>query len=224
MKRRIMKERSSSDDALIKRALEAAIKAKQLLDDAAGAIRDGAGETYLFARLDSHSMDLDDTIDDIKAVLSGELDDTDDDYVPESRKRFGNKFVRESEEETEWFDSYGDMKKHLPMDCILGCSGGGRADDEVDYWVNELDFHVPTEKGLSYVREYGLDDIGPEDVDKYVLWIMCGNIKEEAYEFCRDGSEWDYVDKDAYPEDIDDWGEEDWERFQSEVTVCHLGM
>ena len=346
MKRRIMKERSSSDDALIKRALEAAIKAKQLLDDAAGAIRDAVGETYLFARLDSHSMDLDDTIDDIKAVLAGELDDTDDDYVPESRKRFGNKFVREStedelyrfyewlksstqydagvhvkyydnedgsesvemwfddryqwdddvadgtsfpeedsgvqdwirqckkqaeknhwdfstdeydqevtldnrifsisigspvrndeyidessrkfmkesDEETEWFDSYGEMKKNLPMDCILGCSGGGRADDEVDYWVNELDFHVPTEKGLSYVREYGLDDIGPEDVDKYVLWIMCGNIKEEAYEFCRDGSEWDYVDKDAYPEDIDDWGEEDWERFQSEVTVCHLGM
>ena len=96
-RRRIIKERSfSSDNALIKQALEAAIKAKQLLDDAAGTIRDAVGETFLFARLDSHSMDLDDTIDDIKAVLAGQLDATDDEYVLESRKRFGNKFVKES--------------------------------------------------------------------------------------------------------------------------------
>jgi hypothetical protein len=147
----------------------------------------------------------------------------DDDFVPLSS--VPKRSVRESaEEETEWFDKMGDMKKHLPMDCILDCSSGGSVDDSVDYWMNELNFHVPTEKGLSYVQEYGLDDIVPEDVDKYVLWIMCGNIKEEAYEFCRDGSEWDYVDKEAYPEDMDDWGEEDWDRFQDEVAICHLGM
>lgn len=118
----------------------------------------------------------------------------------------------------------GDIKRHFPKDCILDCSSGGRVDDSVDYWVSELNFKVPVDKGLSYVREYGLDDIGPEDVDKYVLWIMCGNIKEDAYEFCRDGSEWEYVDKDAYPEDMNDWGEEDWDRFQEEACVCHLGM
>lgn len=128
------------------------------------------------------------------------------------------------EGETEWFDKMGDMKKNLPMDCILGCSGSGRVDDEVDYWVNELNFQVPIKMGLSYLRECGLDDIVPEDVDKYVLWIMCGNIKDQAYEFSRDGSEWDYVDKDSYPDDIDDWGEEDWERFQDEVAIRHLGM
>lgn len=73
------------------------------------------------------------------------------------------------EEETEWFDSNGDMKKHLPMDCILDCSRSGRSvDDEVDYWVNELNFHVPTEKGLNYIQEYGIDAIGSEAVDKYV--------------------------------------------------------
>lgn len=128
------------------------------------------------------------------------------------------------EGETEWFDKMGDMKKNLPMDCILGCSGSGRADDEVDYWVNELNFQVPIQMGLSYLRECGLDDIVPEDVDKYVLWIMCENIKDQAYEFSRDGSEWDYVDKDSYPDDIDDWGEEDWERFQDEVAIRHLGI
>ena len=128
------------------------------------------------------------------------------------------------EGETEWFDSHGDIKTHFPKDCILDCSSGGRVDDEVDYWVNELNFHVPTEKGLSYVREYGIDDIGPEDVDKYVLWIMCGNIKEDAYEFCRDGSEWEYVDRESYPDEMDNWNDEDWDRFQEEACVCHLGM
>lgn len=33
------------------------------------------------------------------------------------------------EGETEWFDKMGDMKKNLPMDCILGCSGSERVDD-----------------------------------------------------------------------------------------------
>ena len=226
MKRRIIKERgfSSDEESLIKQALEASIKAKSLLDDAADTIRDAVGETFLFARLDSHANDLDETIDDIKAVLAGQMDTTDVEYVPESRKRFGNKFVKESEEETEWFDRMGDMKKHLPMDCILDCSSGGSVDDSVDYWVNELNFHVPTEKGLSYVREYGLDDIEPDDVDKYVLWIMCGNIKDEAYEFCRGSMDYDDFETSEYPEDMDDWNEQDWDNFQSEVAICHLGM
>ncbi len=85
MKRRTIKERSSNDDMLIKQALEATIKAKQLLDDAANTIRDARGETFLFARLDSHSMDLGDTIDDIKGILAERSDDTDDEYISESR-------------------------------------------------------------------------------------------------------------------------------------------
>ena len=143
----------------------------------------------------------------------------------ENRKRFGGRFVGESEaEETEWFYSNGQMKENLPMDCILDCSGGGNVDDSVDYWVNELNFHVPTEKGLSYLQECGLDDIGIEDVDKYVLWIMCGNIKEQAYEFCRGGMDYDDFETSEYPDDLDDWSEQDWDRFQSEVAICHLGM
>lgn len=189
-------------------------------------------------RLDEIGQRLSDVSDDVRTALGDDSDlfswveslrgdtlDTIDivDYEIENSSAV-NEGSDPSNCESSWFDKMGDMKKHLPMDCILDCSSGGSVDDSVDYWVNELNFHVPTEKGLSYVQEYGLDDIGPEDVDKYVLWIMCGNIKEEAYEFCRDGSEWDYVDKDAYPEDMDDWGEEDWDRFQDEVAVCHLGM
>ena len=107
------------------------------MDDAAGTIRDAVGETFLFARLDSHSMDLDDTIDDIKAVLAGQIDATDDEYVPESRKRFGNKFVKESDEETEWFSSnMGEMVKPLPMDCIVSVSEAhGDVSGLLDDWL-----------------------------------------------------------------------------------------
>lgn len=136
MKRRIIKEKSFSDDDewLIKQALERAIKAKSLLDEAAETIRDAVGETFLFARLDSHSMDLDDTIDEIKGVLNGTVDatddtvdDTDDFEHPfiESRKRFGSKFVKESND-SKWFNEYGFLKKRIPPACIKACSGSGQ--------------------------------------------------------------------------------------------------
>ena len=128
------------------------------------------------------------------------------------------------EGDTEWFDSYGNMKKHLPMGCILDCSSSGSVDNAIDKWIDVLNFHVPPTAGMSYLQEYGLDDIGPEDVDKYVLWIMCGNIKEEAYEFCRGGMGYDDMETSEYPDDMDDWTEQDWDNFQSEVAICHLGM
>ena len=154
MKRRIIKERGFSDDDewLIKQALERAIKAKQLLDEAADTIRDAVGETFLFARLDSHSMDLDDTIDDIKAVLSGQIDATDDEYVPESRKRFGSKFVKESEEETEPLQNLRDdlIMKYLRYDNY----------DElyVDDWISTDDdgkpcLYVSFDPGSKMVKE-----------------------------------------------------------------------
>jgi len=147
-----------------------------------------------------------------------------DEELDESRKRFGRKFVKESSEETEWFDRHGDMKKHLPMDCILDCSSGGSVDDYVDYWVNKLKFEVPEKKGMDFLMEYSLDDIPEWDVNKYVLWIMCGNIKEEAHEFCRGGMDYEDMETSEYPDDVDDWTEEDWDRFQDEVAICHLGM
>ena len=130
----------------------------------------------------------------------------------------------ESDEETEWFDSRGDMKKNLPMECILDCSSGGRVDDSVDFWVNELKFEVPKKKGMDFLMEYSLDDIPEWDVNKYVLWIMCGNIKDEAYEFCRGGMDYDDFETSEYPEDMNDWTEKDWDNFQSEVAICNLGM
>ena len=71
-----------------------------------------------------------------------------------------------SGEETEWFDKMGDIKRHFPKDCILDCSSGGRVDGSVDYWVSELNFKVPVDGGLRYVREEGFEDIGVDDDDK----------------------------------------------------------
>ena len=205
MKRRTIKERSSNDDMLIKQALEAAIKAKQLLDDAANTIRDARGETFLFARLDSHSMDLDDTIDDIKGILAERLDDTDDEYVPESRKRFGKKFVKESEEETEWFNEIGELvppdwaideygidpdKSPLPDECVRACSHPGQVDNDVSAWVDELKFdqNFPVERARRWLREYGawdedeLAEMDARELAEKALWIFASDISDgETY-------------------------------------------
>lgn len=189
MKRRIIKERSFSDDdeLLIKQALEAAVKAKSLLDEASSTIYDAVGETYLFARLDSHSNDLDETIDDIKAVLAGKLDATDFDYVPESRKRF----VRESKG-SKWFSEYGFLAKRIPPACIKACSGSGNKTEIVKSWVYNLQFFIPDnllDQAIDYLREFGAYDENTlqkwkktEDINhniaQYVLWNFCCDVAE----------------------------------------------
>ena len=195
-------------------ALEYSEKAFDYLKRAAS-VADKAGYSNFVEELKSYADGVENTLYDLRNVVDGL---SKEDPVSESLDESG------SDEETEWFDSNGDMKRHLPKDCILDCSSGGSVDDSVDYWVKKLNFKVPVDRGLSYVREYGLDDISPEEVDKYVLWIMCGNIKEDAYEFCRDGSDWEYVDRESYPDEMDNWNDDDWDRFQEEACVCHLGM
>ena len=188
-RRRIIKERSYRDELLIKQALEAAIKAKKILDDAANTIRDAVGETFLFARLDTHSMDLDDTIDDIKAVLAGKSDATDDEYVSESRKRFGSKFVKESEEETEWFDDRGELVKPLPGACVVDCSGSGSKDDEVDDWMRGLGFDIglPVAKAVQFLKEFGAWD----DLDLLAEIASTGDIRKMRQWISDNGNDMD---------------------------------
>lgn len=128
--KRIMKE----DDEYLKkkllnRAKTACEEAHAILTQAAEYVRDAVGETFLFARLDSHANDLDDTIDDIKGVLNGTVDATDDtndatdDFEHpflESRKRF----VKEAGG-SKWFNEYGFLVKRIPKACIEDCSGPG---------------------------------------------------------------------------------------------------
>lgn len=170
------------------------------MDDAADTIRDAVGETFLFARLDSHSMDLDDTIDEIKGVLNGTVDatddivdDTDDFEHPfiESRKRFGNKFVKESSG-SKWFNEWGWLNKRIPKACIEDCSGLGRKDEAVAYWVKKLQFNIPRnlmKKAKDYLKEFGAwDDMDIDfwaeadaidhELSKHVLWCFCCDVAD----------------------------------------------
>lgn len=137
------------------------------------------------------------------------------------------KFVLESDGDGGYIDDYGQLIKPLPMDCILDCSGSGRVDDQVAYWVDKLGFDIdmPRGKAIKFLSEYGawesdeLEDMDIIELAEKVLWIFCGNIKEEAYEFMSGSMDYEDVDPSQYPEDINDWEEKDWERFQNEVSV-----
>ena len=122
------------------------------MDDAAETIYDAVGETYLFARLDSHSNDLDETIDDIKAVLAGKLDATDFDYVPESRKRF----VKESGAARKGLEELReDLKKQFK-----------EYEDIDDMYIGKVETDDDDRPVLNVCSDPGVDNLS--DVMKYI--------------------------------------------------------
>lgn len=201
---------------LIRKSLEAAEKAKDILNEAASYVMDATGESFLFARLDSHVNDIDDTIDDLTQILA-EMEN--------------GKPVQESDGEGggNW-SQYGEYTKPLPGDCIKDCASPGQRDSEVAMWVEELDFAngMPIEKAKNYIAEYGawdreeLDEKSDEEIAQIVLWIFAGNVHEEAYMFLRDGYKEDYPDLEELPDDVSDWSDEDWEAFQN--VYCSLSL
>lgn len=126
---------------------------------------------------------------------------------------------------SEWFDERGELVKPLPGQCIEDCSGSGRVDDEVAYWVNALKFDLglPRERAINFLSEYGaweldeLDGMDDFNLAEKVLWIFCGNIKEDAYEQSRDETSLVY----DWGE-VSNWDDEDWEKFQEEYSYCSL--
>jgi len=89
-------------------------------------------------------------------------------------------------EAKEWFDSHGWLLKKIPKECVKDCSGQGKVDEAVEYWVKKLNFHAPKEKAIEYLKEFGawdkeeLTNMSQEDIDQKVLWIACGDIKENG--------------------------------------------
>ena len=124
-----------------------------------------------------------------------------------------------------WFDEHGELVKPLPGRCIEDCSGSGAVDDEVAYWVNALKFDLglPRERVINFLSEYGaweldeLDGMDDFNLAEKVLWIFCGNIKEEAYQ--QSGDETSLVYDWG---DVSDWDDEDWKKFQEEYSYCSL--
>ena len=122
-------------------------------------------------------------------------------------------FDESGSDKSEWFDERGELVKPLPGQCIEDCSGSGPVDDQVAYWVDKLGFDIdmPRDKAIKFLSEYGawesdeLEDMDIIELAEKVLWIFCGNIKEEAYEQSRDETSLVYDWGD-----VSDWDDEDW--------------
>ena len=220
MKKKLVKEGWYKGE-LLKNAIGYAKKARSLLDSAAEDCRAIFGEEdYLFARLDSSSNDVDETIDSMQRTLESL-----------SEEEYGE-LVSESEEilPTGAWSENGEYKKPIPASCIEDCAGPGQKDNEVAMWVEELGFAngMPIEKAKNYIEEYGawdreeLDAKSDEEIAQIVLWLFCGNVHEEAYLFMRDENKDDYPELGNLPEDIADWTDQDWEVFQN--AYCSLSL
>ena len=122
-------------------ALEYSEKAFDYLKRAASAA-DEAEYSNFFEELKSHADNVKNTLYDLRNIVDG-LSKEDP--------------VSESIDDGGWFDDRGDMIKTLPGDCILACSGQGRVDDDVSFWVDELGFadDLPRELAINYLKEYG---------------------------------------------------------------------
>lgn len=92
-----------------------------------------------------------------------------------------------------WFDEkYGFLQKDIPEECVMDCSGSGRKDDAVAYWVDELKFYIPQPligKAKNYLREFGAweeDELDQwaetEDIEhqlaQHILWCFCCDLRE----------------------------------------------
>lgn len=98
-----------------------------------------------------------------------------------------------------YWASFNRFELRLPGQCVLDCSGPGRADDAVEYWTPKVreqaekdGFHnAPTpEKIASELKEYGAWEAHElEDLDtnwQRLVWIAAGNIREDDERDCSE--------------------------------------
>ena len=188
-------------------------------------VKEGTGNaTYdsVYKKLDEIKQELRDVVDDVQSMtysrgFVNKLDRCVDILSSAQREASALQPRRYDEfsgsDKSEWFDERGELLKPLPGQCIEDCSGSGRVDDEVAYWVNALKFDLglPRERAINFLSEYGaweldeLDGMDDFNLAEKVLWIFCGNIKEEAYEQSKDETSLVYDWGD-----VSDWDDEDW--------------
>jgi hypothetical protein len=88
-----------------------------------------------------------------------------------------------------WFNSHGYLLGTLPADCIADCAHAGPCDDDVRHWREQLEFQVPRERAIAYIREFGawtaeeLAAKSDDDLAEVVLWLACCQIRETG-EWC----------------------------------------
>lgn len=160
---------------LVKKAKQATEQAMDILDQAAEEVKNAAGETFLYARLDYHARDLDKTIDDLSAILNKDPD--------------AEASVNESNDDSGWFDDRGWLLKPIPGACVVDCSGSGKKDDEVDHWMRELGFDIglPVAKAVQFLKEFGAWD----DLDLLAEVASTGDIRKMRQWIADNGNDMD---------------------------------
>ena len=89
-----------------------------------------------------------------------------------------------------WFDDHLNLIKDLPQECIDDCSGPGAADEPVAYWVDHLEFEVPRQGAIDWLKDFGawtleeMVEMTDTELARTVLWLFCGDAhesKEQPY-------------------------------------------
>jgi len=94
--------------------------------------------------------------------------------------------VSERSAASQLFDAQGNFTGKIPKEAVRDCSGPGKADEAVEAWRKKLNFEVPRDKAIRYLKEFGawpleeLNEMDDDDIAKKVLWIACGDIKENG--------------------------------------------
>jgi hypothetical protein len=99
---------------------------------------------------------------------------------------------------SEWFDESGVLLKQIPEEAVEDCSHQGECHDDCQFWVQKLNFEVPRDLAVEYLKSTGgweleeLQEMDNEELAIRILWIACGNI-QEAFHSGEEDAEWAWI-------------------------------
>lgn len=83
----------------------------------------------------------------------------------------------------DWFDGRTAIRMP-PPEAVADCSGPGRADEAVDYWVERLGFNGPAWLIRDHLAGYGAWDAAELSNHhqnlRRLFWIWCNDIRESG--------------------------------------------
>ena len=85
-----------------------------------------------------------------------------------------------------WFDREGNLQRKIPEECVKDCTHMGPCDADVKYWREKLNFEVPRQLAILYIKDIGAyeeeetEEMTHEELAEYILWCVCFDIKEHG--------------------------------------------
>lgn len=91
-----------------------------------------------------------------------------------------------------FFNEKGWLTKKIPKACVIACYHQGECFYDIQTWIKKLGFTVPRDLAIGYLRDFGawpivsnnydkgLQDMNDGELAEKVLWIACGDIKENG--------------------------------------------